>query len=98
GTGFPGDMGGAEARGTAANVALPPGTGDSEWLRSIESVVPQLVAAFDPDVLVTQHGCDTHSQDPLAHLSISIDAQRRAHEGLHRLAHDVADGRWVALG
>ena len=31
----------------------PPGTGDSEWLRAIESVVPQLVAAFDPEVLVT---------------------------------------------
>ncbi|GAA4119244.1 acetoin utilization protein AcuC [Knoellia locipacati] len=98
GTGYPGDIGGPDARGSAANVALPPGTGDSEWLRAIESVVPHLVEAFDPDVLVTQHGCDTHSQDPLAHLTVSVDAQRRAHECLHRLAHDVADGRWVALG
>ena len=98
GTGWPGDIGGPDARGTAVNVALPPGTGDSDWLRAIESVVPQLVSAFTPDVLVTQHGCDSHSQDPLAHLSISLDAQRRAHEFLHRLAHDHAHGKWVALG
>ena len=98
GTGWPGDIGGPDARGSAVNVALPPGTGDSEWLRAIESVVPQLVAAFDPQVLVTQHGCDSHRQDPLAHFSVSLDAQRRAHECLHRLAHDHADGKWVALG
>ena len=55
--------------------------------------------AFKPDVLVTQHGCDTHAQDPLAHLAMSVDAQRR---GRRRrctgLAHEVCDGRWVALG
>lgn len=50
-----------------------------------------------PDVLVTQHGCDTHMHDPLAHLTvISSDAQRQAHETLHDLAHEAADGRWVA--
>lgn len=98
GTGWPADIGGPDARGTAVNVALPPGTGDSDWLRAIESVVPHVVAAFNPDVLVSQHGCDSHRQDPLAHFSISLDAQRRAHECLHRLAHDHADGKWVALG
>ena len=54
--------------------------------------------AFRPDVLVTQHGCDTHAQDPLAHLAMSVDAQRVAAESLHRLGHEVCDGRWVALG
>ena len=98
GTGWPADIGGPSARGTVANVALPPGTGDSAWLRSIDSVVPPLVRAFAPDVLVTQHGCDTHMHDPLAHLAITVDAQRRAHESLHELAHEVAGGRWVALG
>ena len=98
GTGWPADIGGPSARGTVANVALPPGTGDSAWLRAIESVVPPLVRAFAPDVLVTQHGCDTHMHDPLAHLAITVDAQRRAHETLHDLAHETASGRWVALG
>jgi acetoin utilization protein AcuC len=57
-----------------------------------------LVRAFRPEILVTQHGCDTHAEDPLAHLALSVDAQRRAAEVLHQLSHDVCAGRWVALG
>jgi acetoin utilization protein AcuC len=98
GTGFPSEVGGPAAQGSAVNVALPPGTGDSAWLRALHSTALPLVRAFKPDVLVTQHGCDTHVQDPLAHLAISVDAQRAAAEALHRLAHQVTGGRWVALG
>lgn len=98
GTGWPVNAGGPKAHGLAVNVALPPGTGDSAWLRAIDSVVPPLVHSFQPDILVSQHGCDTHFQDPLAHLAISIDAQRRAHEAMHSLAHETTGGRWVALG
>ena len=98
GSGWPADIGGEDAVGSAVNVALPPGVTDSAWLRSVISVVDPLVRSFRPDVLVTQHGCDTHVDDPLAHLAITVDAQRYAMETLHRLSHEVCDGRWVALG
>jgi acetoin utilization protein AcuC len=98
GTGFAGDIGGPSAQGEAVNVALPPGTGDAAWLRALHATALPLVRAFRPDVLVTQHGCDTHVQDPLAHLALSVDAQRSAAEALHRLSHEVCQGRWVALG
>ncbi|WP_181311856.1 acetoin utilization protein AcuC [Nocardioides campestrisoli] len=98
GTGFPADVGGREARGTAVNVALPPGTADAGWLRAFHAVVPELVREFDPQVLVTQHGCDSHMEDPLTHLMLSVDGQRAAYLALHELAHEVADGRWVATG
>ncbi|HET7658782.1 MAG TPA: acetoin utilization protein AcuC [Oryzihumus sp.] len=98
GTGFPGDIGGPDAEGSAVNVALPPGTGDAAWLRAFHAVVPPLLRAFRPQVLVSQHGCDSHFLDPLAHLALSVDAQRTSYESLHRLAHSECDGRWVALG
>lgn len=98
GTGFPRDTGGPDAPGSAANLALPPGTGDAGWLRAFHAVVPHLVEAFDPQVLVTQHGCDSHVLDPLAHLALSVDAQRASYAALHDLAHRCAGGRWVALG
>lgn len=98
GTGHARETGGPGAEGTAVNVALPSGTGDAGWLRALDAVVPAVVRAFDPDVLVTQHGCDTHLLDPLTHLRVSIDGQVRAAQLLHELAHEVADGRWVALG
>ncbi len=98
GTGFPADLGGPEALGSAVNVALPPGTSDAGWLRAFHAVVPPLLREFAPDVLVTQQGCDSHRDDPLAHLALSVDGQRASYLALHDLAHEVADGRWVALG
>ncbi|MGI8677191.1 MAG: acetoin utilization protein AcuC [Jatrophihabitans sp.] len=98
GTGLPGDIGSGDAEGTAVNVALPPGTDDAGWLRSFDAIVPGAVRAFGPDVLVSQCGCDTHHEDPLANLELTIDGQRAAIARMHRLAHDVAGGKWVAFG
>ncbi len=98
GTGFADELGGPGALGSAVNLALPAGTRDAGWLRAVHSVVPQLVTAFAPDVLVTQHGCDTHALDPLGHLVVSLDAQRVAAASMHALAHAAAGGRWLALG
>lgn len=98
GTGFAEDLGGKEAQGSAVNVALPPGTGDAGWLRAFHAVVPDLLRAFEPEILITQHGCDSHIEDPLAHLMLTVDGQRAAYLALHELAHEVAGGRWVATG
>jgi acetoin utilization protein AcuC len=98
GTGAVYETGGPGAEGSAINVPLPPGTADAGWLRAFHAIVPDAVRAFAPDVLVTQHGCDSHEQDPLAHLMLSVDGQRAAHVALHDLAHEVCAGRWVATG
>ena len=98
GTGFPADTGGPEAEGSAVNVALPPATSDGGWLRAFHAVVPPLVREFAPDILVTQHGCDSHAEDPLAHLMLTVDGQRASYAALHDLAHEVTGGRWVAVG
>ncbi|HET6165815.1 MAG TPA: acetoin utilization protein AcuC [Marmoricola sp.] len=98
GTGFPDETGGPDAVGTAVNVALPPGTADAGWLRAFHAIVPPLVRAFEPDVLVTQQGCDSHRDDPLAHLMLTVDGHRASYLALHDLAHEVCGGRWVATG
>ena len=98
GTGFANECGTGEGVGTSVNVALPAGTGDAGWLRAFDAVVPPLLRAFSPDVLLTQHGCDTHALDPLAHLRCTVDGQRAAYSMLHALAHEVCGGRWVAVG
>ncbi|MEU6810909.1 acetoin utilization protein AcuC [Streptomyces sp. NPDC046831] len=97
-TGWPEETGADSAQGSAVNLALPAGTADAGWLRAFHAVVPELLAGFRPQVLVTQHGADTHFEDPLAHLAVSLDAQRAVQMACHDLAHEYADGRWVALG
>jgi acetoin utilization protein AcuC len=98
GTGFPDETGGPGAEGSSVNVALPPGTSDAGWLRAFHAVVPPLLREFRPQVLVTQHGCDSHTEDPLAHLMLTVDGQRASYAALHDLAHEVCEGRWVATG
>ncbi len=98
GTGLPSESGTGEGRGYAVNVALPAGTGDAGWLRAFDAIVPPLLESFRPEVLVSQHGRDTHRLDPLAHLALSVDAQRRACLMMHELAHSTAGGRWVLVG
>jgi acetoin utilization protein AcuC len=98
GTGFEDERGRGAAEGTKVNVPLPPMTGDRDWLEAFRAVVPNRVRAFHPDVLVTQLGCDTHAADPLADLELTTVAYREAARVLHDLAHEAADGRWLATG
>lgn len=98
GTGLPGEVGTGAGVGYAVNVALPAGTGDAAWLRAFDAVVPPLLRAFKPVVLVTQHGCDSHALDPLADFELSVDAQRAAAVMLHDLAHELCEGRWLLTG
>lgn len=98
GTGFANESGGAGAPGTAVNVALPPRTGDGAWLRAFHAVVPQLAGAFAPEVIVSQHGCDSHINDPLSNLRISVDAHRQAAMSVAELAERLCGGRWICTG
>lgn len=98
GTGYPDEVGGEEARGSAVNVALPPYTNDSAWLRAFHAVVPALLAEFRPQILVSQCGVDTHDEDPLAMLSLSVDGHRTIYRTLRDLAERHAGGKWLAAG
>lgn len=98
GTGRPSEYGTGAAAGTAVNVALPPGTSDSGWMRAFEAVVPSLLAEFRPQILVTQCGADTHAEDPLASLGLSVDGHRAIYRRLRELADHTAGGKWLATG
>ncbi|MDQ3554540.1 MAG: acetoin utilization protein AcuC, partial [Chloroflexota bacterium] len=98
GTGFESETGGRSAPGSAVNVPLEPFSGDASWLPAFEMVVPALAAAFGPTVLVSQHGCDSHAYDPLAHLRLTTAAYAQATRVLDRIAHERCEGRWFATG
>ncbi len=98
GTGFVDERGGRDAPGTAVNVPLQPYSGDGSWLAAVEKVVPALAEVFKPTFLVSQHGCDTHAYDPLAHLRLTTRSYRAASVLLDALAHRHCSGRWLATG
>src|SRR6266542_5925710 len=92
------EVGEGPARGSIANLPLPPSTTDDLYLPAFDAVVPALLRSFEPEVLVTQLGCDTHYTDPLAHLGLTVRAYAELAGRLHDLAHTLAGGRWLATG
>ncbi len=98
GTGDIEEYGRGEGSGYSVNVPLEPFTEDSSWISCFEAVVPEVLHAFQPDIIVSQNGCDGHALDPLTHLSASTRLYEHIPARIHELAHELCEGRWVALG
>jgi len=98
GTGGVRELGEGLAAGTAVNVPLEPGTGEGPWLDAVRALLPELAAAFGPDMIVSQHGADAHAWDPLAHLRVTTTAMGEAARAVDAVAHRYAGGRWLATG
>lgn len=84
--------------GASINVPLDAFTEDESWLDAFHRVVPRVARAFRPDVILSQHGCDAHHYDPLTHLSATMKIYREIPRVVHELAHELCDGRWIAVG
>lgn len=97
-TGWSSEVGSGAGEGTAINVPVLPGTVDSVWQRAFHAIVPAAVAAFRPQIVISQCGVDSHREDPLADLSLTVDGQRAAFRAMRELADRYADGRWIAVG
>ena len=93
GTGFVEEIGRGRGIGYAVNAPLLPGSDDEIFLWALDQVVPPLITAFKPDVLVTQLGADTHRTDPLTNLALTTGGFAEAVRRLQPLCR-----KWIALG
>ena len=98
GTGFVDELGDGDGYGYSLNVPLEPFTEDDSWLDIHRRLIPEVMEAYRPDVVVLQSGCDGHALDPLTHLRAST----RLYEETTRIVCEAADavcgGRVVATG
>ncbi len=98
GTGSADEAGDGIAAGTVVNMPFEPLSGDGAWLAAVRALVPTLAGAFGPDLIVSQHGADSHAWDPLAHLRVTTTAMGEAARLVDAVAHRFAAGRWLATG
>lgn len=98
GTGFIKEMGEGRALGSKVNIPLPPLTNRECYLHAFDEIIPPLLRAFKPEVIINQFGVDTHFDDPLAHLSLTMETYRELATRLHSLAHEVCGGKYIVLG
>ena len=98
GTGMIEETGGDKAPGLTVNAPVDEGVGNETWWSVLNLMLPVLANMFKPTFIVSQHGCDTHALDPLAHLRLTTATYQRAAELIDQLAHQHAQGRWLATG
>lgn len=98
GTGAIHERGRGAGYGYSVNVPLDAFTDDASWLAGFEALVPAIVRAYRPDVIVLQNGCDGHYLDLLTHLHATTCTMERAAALVHDLAHQRCGGRLIALG
>ena len=96
GTGYTDETGRGGGVGYSVNVPLAPYTGDTVWLEAFDAVIPPLIKSFEPDLVFTQLGIDTHFRDPITHLRLTTQGHNEAVRRLGELA--AKTGRWVAVG
>jgi len=93
GTGGVNEIGKGVGTGYTVNLPFFPYTDDQVYLWAFTEIVPPLVQRFEPDILVTQLGCDTHYLDPLTHFMLTTEGYTTVVKELKRLA-----PKWIALG
>ena len=98
GTGRLSDRGRGTGLGSVIDLPFASGTGDASWQAAVEAVLRPALARFGPELLITQHGCDTHHEDPLADLSLTTASFRFAANLARELSEQHCAGRWVATG
>ena len=93
GTGFENEIGEGRGRGYSVNVPLLAHTDDAIYMKAFDEVAYPLIAAYDPDIIITQIGADTFRTDPLTNLEITTHSYREMLLKIKRLKIP-----WVALG
>jgi acetoin utilization protein AcuC len=98
GTGEVAERGEGAGTGFSVNVPFAPFTRDGSWMEAVRQVFPPLVQRFQPDLIISAHGADTHVWDPLTHLSLTTTSFVEQARLVHTLAHEFSAGRWLAVG
>ena len=93
GTGFEDEIGEGRGKGYSVNVPLLAHTDDAIYMKAFDEVAYPLIAAFNPDIIITQIGADTFRTDPLTNLEITTNSYCEMLAKIKRLKIP-----WVALG
>jgi acetoin utilization protein AcuC len=93
GTGFIAETGAGKGKGYSVNVPLPPFTDDASFVWAFRRIVPPLYERFQPELLVTQLGVDTHMDDPLTNMLLTTAGLAEVIEIFNEIS-----PKWLAFG
>jgi acetoin utilization deacetylase AcuC-like enzyme len=80
------------------DIGLPDGTRDEEYLRTLETTVPKILAEFRPGLVFYLAGVDPHERDRLGRLRLTHEALRRRDEFVLQTCRDADIPVAITLG
>jgi acetoin utilization protein AcuC len=98
GTGFIDEIGDGEGKGFNVNLPLPPGTGNLNYLKAFDTIIPTLSSEFKPEIIIYQSGVDTHHADPLADLNLTYQAYYNLASRMKKLSDETCNKLMVLFG
>lgn len=93
GTGSVSEEGRAKGKGFTCNIPMAGGSGDADYFYVYNSILPDKIRQFGPDIIMVSAGYDIHRDDPLASMLVSNEGVRHivksiiSCSSLNRLAH-----------
>lgn len=97
GSGSRSERGKNRGAGYTLNVPLPAGTGDAEFLASVDAEILPALRDFQPQVILLSAGFDAWRDDPVGGFNISAEGYLDLARRLKVLAHELCGGRVVAV-
>jgi acetoin utilization protein AcuC len=79
------EIGEGDGTGFTVNIPLEAGSDDEVFLLVFNKIVPPLMGAFSPDLIVAELGADTMVSDPLTHLKLTNNGYQSAVKKIVRL-------------
>jgi acetoin utilization deacetylase AcuC-like enzyme len=80
------------------DIGLPDGTGDEEYLRLLEPVIPRILAEFRPGLVFYLAGVDPHERDRFGRLRLTHEGLRRRDEMVLHACRDAGIPVAITLG
>ncbi|MGI9434220.1 MAG: class II histone deacetylase [Geminicoccaceae bacterium] len=90
------DIGDGAGRSANLNIPLPPGSGHSAYVATLEQVVLPALRILRPELILIASGVDASARDPLGRMLCSGETFRQMTKLLLAEAADLADGRLLA--
>ncbi len=97
GTGDASEKGVGPGWGFTLNLPLPPGEGDTTYLRVFDEIIAPRVREYRPELVLVSAGFDAHNADPLGSMRVTETGFRKMTERTIELAEETASGRIVAF-
>lgn len=98
GTGLSQNTGGKEAPYTKFNLPLPAGTGDELYLKAVKEIILPLTYKIRPKFIIYQAGVDTHHQDNLGNLLLTLNGLFERDRQIYNLVCELGVGVTIIRG